>query len=368
MKVDCSPAVLRALGTAAQIQGGVDPVRALLACLLHETEGAASESASQAGLVSGLWDHRLVLPTDIDFSGLKIRELTGEIQSIVRRAGILFRESFQEGEVTSPYLLLAALQCRPDLVEELVGLGLVMDRLEKSLLPISEKTILVPGVDLENPVHETRVLEGSAIKMARVRLYFLVTAKACALGLERTVKEALAGGVGAIQSREKELADKAWLGVLESLRSWTEASGALLIVNDRPDLAVISGADGVHLGQDDMEIRQARGILGQGKLVGASTHTPDEWRQAVRGGADYAGVGPVFASRTKEFTDFAGLEYVRRIAMTNEIPWFALGGIGQKNIEQVAEAGARRVAVSSCLAMSADPRGEAMQMVSCLEP
>lgn len=352
---------------AAHVQGEPDPVRALLASLLHEPEGAAAEMAAQAGLVSGTWEHGLVLPAEIDVSSLQIRELTGEIQSIVRRAGILFRESFQEGEVTSPYLLLAALQAHPVLAGELFGLGLVIDKLEKALKPGSEKTILVPGIDLENLAEESLGADALPIRLARVRLYFLVTAKSCMLGLERTVKEALAGGVGAIQSREKELADKAWLGVLDCLRRWTETAGALLIVNDRPDLAAISGADGVHLGQDDMEISQARGIIGQGKLVGASTHVPCEWRQALLSGADYAGVGPVFPSKTKEFNDFAGLEYVRRVAMTNEIPWFALGGIDQGNTARVAEAGARRLAVSACLSSSPDPRRIASRILSELE-
>lgn len=367
MKVDCSPAVLRALGMAACVQGEADPVRALLASLLHEPEGAAAEMAAQAGLGSGKWEHGIVFSAEIDASSLQIRDLTGKIQSIVRRAGIIFRESFQEGEVTSPYLMLAALQADPDLAGELIGLGLGIDRLESALKPGSERTILVPGIDLENPAVDGPAGDGLPIRLARVRLYFLVTAKSCMLGLERTVKEALAGGVGAIQSREKELADRAWLGVLDCLRRWTETAGALLIVNDRPDLAAVSGADGVHLGQDDMEISQARLIIGQGKLVGASTHVPSEWRQALLDGADYAGVGPVFPSKTKGFTDFAGLEFVRRVAKTNEIPWFALGGIDQGNTASVAEAGARRVAVSACLSSSPDPRGIASRIVSELE-
>lgn len=351
---------------AGRFQGGGDLARVLLAALLHDPEGAASELAARAGLVAGTWGHDIGLPVVSEVSGLRIHDMSGRIQSIVRQAGILFRESLQEGELTSPYLFLALLRDHPELAEEMRSHGLVLERVEQALMPLAGRTVIVPGIDLDNPSIESAPTDHPALRLARARLYFLATAKACALGMERTVKEAIAGGVGVIQSREKLMPDKAWLGLLESLRRWTEDAGVLLVINDRPDLAVISGADGVHLGQDDMGVHQARGIIGQGKLVGTSTHSPTQWGEVLRNGADYAGVGPVFPSRTKEFRDLAGLGYVRDVSMTNEIPWFALGGIDLANIGQVAEAGARRVAVSSCLAASPDPRGVAGRIISAL--
>ena len=94
---------------------------------------------------------------------------------------------------------------------------------------------------------------------------------------------------------------------------WTRDAGCLFIVNDRPDLARLAEADGVHLGQDDLNVAEARKILGPGPLIGISTHTPDQVRRAVFDGASYIGVGPTFASSTKEFDALAGLEFVRQV-------------------------------------------------------
>lgn len=366
MRIDCSPAVLRALAMATRAPGEKGLTQALLAALLHDPEGAAAVSAMRAGLILEKWESGISFPPVSEAIGLKIRDFPGELQGIVRHAGHLFREAFQEGELTSPYLLLAVLRVQPRLAGEMSSHGLSRDRLEQELIPAAQGAILVPGIDLNDPAPGAAT-PAAALRLARERLYFLATAQACSLGLERTVREAIAGGVGVVQSREKGLADRAWLSVLESLRRWTEEAGALLIVNDRPDLAAVCGADGVHLGQEDMGVRQARGILGEGRLVGTSTHNLDQWGNAVRDGADYAGVGPVFQSRTKEFSGLSGLDYVGEVSRTNEIIWFALGGIDPGNTSLAARAGARRVAVSGCLANSTDPRGVAKQIMAALD-
>ena len=110
--------------------------------------------------------------------------------------------------------------------------------------------------------------------------------------------------------------------------------GSLAIVNDRADVAAIVGADGVHLGQDDLSVKDARAIVGPRMLVGVSTHNIDQARTAVLDGANYLGAGPTFASRTKAFDDFAGLDYLREVAAEIRLPTFAIGGIGIENGER----------------------------------
>ena len=130
----------------------------------------------------------------------------------------------------------------------------------------------------------------------------------------------------------------------------------LFIVNDRPDIARLVEADGVHLGQDDMPVQEARWILGSEALIGVSTHNLDQIRQAVRDGASYIGIGPVFPSRTKEFDEFPGLEFVRDASAETALPAFALGGITLDNVSEVLAAGAKRIAVSSPICRADEPK------------
>ena len=170
------------------------------------------------------------------------------------------------------------------------------------------------------------------------------------------VGEALAGGAGAIQLREKGLPDRELLMRAREVRIITAQAKALFIMNDRPDLARLAGADAVHLGQDDVTVRDARRVVGPTTLIGQSTHDPSQLDKAVLDGAGYLGVGPVFTSQTKAFDDLAGLGYVGQAAEATNLPWFAIGGITEANLEQVLSAGARRVAVSSAILRAEFPR------------
>lgn len=200
-------------------------------------------------------------------------------------------------------------------------------------------------------VSRTDVLDGKT-------LYLLVTAQSCGAGVEATIREALSAGVGIIQVREKQMSDRELLEHARRIRGLTHEYHALLIMNDRPDLAVLAGADGVHVGQDELTVRDARRIVGPDRFVGVSTHSIEQARQAVLDGADYLGVGPTFPSHTKSFSEFAGLEFVKQVAAEICLPWFAIGGISAENISAVLDAGATRVAVSNAICGSADP-GEA---------
>ena len=137
-------------------------------------------------------------------------------------------------------------------------------------------------------------------------------------------------------------------------------------MNDRPDLAVLAEADGVHVGQDELSVREARRIVGPQRLVGVSTHTLEQARQAVLDGADYLGVGPCFATSTKSFDQLAGLDFVRQVAAEITLPWFAIGGISLANIAAVRAAGASRVAVSGAICSSPTPGTAAADLIEQL--
>jgi thiamine-phosphate pyrophosphorylase len=170
------------------------------------------------------------------------------------------------------------------------------------------------------------------------------------------VGEALAGGAQVIQLREKGLPDREVLSRAREVRLLTIRAKARFILNDRPDLARLAGADGVHLGQDDILPRDARRVVGPSNLLGVSTHDREQVERAVLDGASYLGVGPVFPSGTKDFRALAGLEFVRQAAETSTLPWFAIGGIDETNLDAVLEAGARRVAVSGAIVRAERPK------------
>ena len=170
------------------------------------------------------------------------------------------------------------------------------------------------------------------------------------------VREAIAGGVDLVQLRMKDAPDER---VLETARAFREAC-PLLIVNDRPDLALACGADGVHVGQDDIALDEARTVVGGDLIVGVSTHSPEQVDAALDSTADYLGVGPVYSTPTKPGREPVGLELVRYAAShASAKPWFAIGGIDQGNARAVADAGATRIAVVRAIRDAADPRAAA---------
>lgn len=194
-------------------------------------------------------------------------------------------------------------------------------------------------------------------RLAGRNIYLLATREQCYLEFEIALRIALNAGADIIQLREKNLSDCEIVELGLKVREWTRETGAFFIMNDRPDLAVLVDADGVHVGQEELSVRQARRIVGPNRLIGVSTHTIEEARKAVEDGADYLGVGPVFPSQTKTFTELAGLEFVRQVADEIQLPWYAIGGIMPENLQQVQSAGATRIAVSSAV-FSTDSPGD----------
>jgi thiamine-phosphate pyrophosphorylase len=178
----------------------------------------------------------------------------------------------------------------------------------------------------------------------------------------------LAGGARWIQVRAKQMPGGSMLALCEAVVSEARAEGAIVIVNDRADVARLSGAAGVHVGQDDLSVEGARHVLGEEAIVGVSTHDVRQVETALRTSADYIAVGPVFETRTKD-TGYAavGLELVREAAArTNGRPVVAIGGITLENAPAVIEAGATAVAVISDL-LEGEPERRAAAYVARLE-
>jgi thiamine-phosphate pyrophosphorylase len=195
--------------------------------------------------------------------------------------------------------------------------------------------------------------------LTQAHLYLLIGGLPTIGELTWLVGEALEGGTQVIQLREKRLPDRQILEYAREVRILTARAGARFILNDRPDLARLAGADGVHLGQDDLRVRDARRVLGSKGQIGVSTHSRQQIEAAIVDGAGYLGVGPVFTSETKAFHDLPGLALVETAAALTNLPWFAIGGINEASLDRVFEAGATRIAVSSAIVRADRPRAAA---------
>jgi thiamine-phosphate pyrophosphorylase len=185
--------------------------------------------------------------------------------------------------------------------------------------------------------------------------------------LASRVEAAIRGGVDVVQLREKRTERREILSLAEELREICVRGGALFTVNDDIELARLSGADGVHLGQEDEPPARAREILGPDAIVGRSVGTVEEARRALREGADYLGVGTVFATPTKPDAKVAGLALVEGVARENlPLPWFAIGGITRETAPEVAAAGAPGFAVVRAILDAEDPEAAARELRSYL--
>ena len=196
------------------------------------------------------------------------------------------------------------------------------------------------------------------IKILRnARLYALVDTRSDEEAFEQFITAIIAGGVDIIQLRDKQADDRTLLARSRILKECIAVSDrkVLFIMNDRPDLAVLAGADGVHVGQDELPVTLVRQIAGS-LLVGVSTHSIDQARQAVLDRADYIGAGPVYESATKEFTQLARLDYLREVAAEIELPIFAIGGITEEHLDEVFQTGISRVAVGSAFLRAENPQ------------
>jgi thiamine-phosphate pyrophosphorylase len=230
-------------------------------------------------------------------------------------------------------------------------------RIEQSLRSLEEfsKMVVVDvAQEFEALRYETYSLQKAAETLLyscdvleAIRICVLVGVKESEGHFRQFVEQVLAQGPMMIQLRDKSADDQTLVSRGQILNEVTRGTESIWIMNDRADLAAVCEADGVHLGQDDLTVSDARKIVGTRKLVGVSTHDILQARQAVMAGANYLGVGPTFDSNTKSFGELAGLDYVRAVAQEISLPAFAIGGIDGENLDQVLQAGATRIAISN---------------------
>ena len=200
----------------------------------------------------------------------------------------------------------------------------------------------------------------SKISLENCRLYVIVDRAAIGGRDPVAVAEAaIRGGADVIQWRDKQSNDRDFLAVAGALRDLTLRSGTLFIVNDRVDTAILSEADGVHLGHEDFPVEQVRSMVGQSLLIGRSTHSLSEARQAESEGAGYIGVGPVCSTPQNPDYPVVGVDLVQQVRQTVRIPWVAIGGIDLQTLPLVLSAGATRVAVVRAVSGASDPEQSA---------
>lgn len=204
-------------------------------------------------------------------------------------------------------------------------------------------------------------------RLENVRLCVLVDACDSADKFAQLVGELAAVGVGMIQLRDKHVDDRELVARARQLRELTRGTPSLAIINDRADVAAIVGADGVHLGQEDLPVKDARAIVGPRMLVGVSTHNIEQARAAALAGANYVGAGPTFASQTKAFDELAGPQYLREVAAETRLPTFAIGGITADNLPEVLATGISRVAVGAAVTNTRRPGVAARELLVMLE-
>jgi thiamine-phosphate pyrophosphorylase len=207
-------------------------------------------------------------------------------------------------------------------------------------------------------------------KLAGAHLYFVCEA-ARPHELRGLLEAALSGGADLIQLRDKRASDERVHEAAATFRNAADRHGALFVINDRPDLVGELGADGVHVGQDDVPVAEARRLAGPDAIVGLSTHSPAQLAAAEQASGDarpdYLSVGPVWATPTKPGRPAAGLDYVRHAAEHATLPWFAIGGVDAGNVAEVRAAGAERIVVVRAIAEARDPEGAARSLAGAIK-
>jgi thiamine-phosphate pyrophosphorylase len=242
-------------------------------------------------------------------------------------------------------------------------------RLGEALRTVEEYAKTIPGArasdverlryrwyDVEKAILAT--LTPGRARMEQVKLCVLITESACrGRAWDVVARQAIEGGADCLQLREKSLDAGELLARARTMAAMCRDAGVVSIVNDRPDVAMLSGADGVHVGQADLPAAECRKIVGPDKILGVSTHRIEQVRQALIDGADYVGAGPIFPSDTKTKKTLAGLAYARDVASSGiPLTALAISGINASNLQQLLETGLTRIAVTASVTGADDPR------------
>jgi thiamine-phosphate pyrophosphorylase len=252
-----------------------------------------------------------------------------------------------------------------------------MARVQQSLRTVEEYVKLAApelAKQLEPLRYESYTLEKAILTtvlslnhLQHAHLYVLTDGCSTNELFEIRVQALVEARVDVIQLRDKSLTDRQLLERGKILNQHCRPAEVRWVINDRPDICVAAGADGVHLGQDDLPVFLTRRIVGPAKLIGVSTHSIDQARQAVVDGANYIGVGPMFPSGTKTFSDFTGTELAAQVAQEIRLPAFAIGGIQSDNIESVIKTGIARVAIQGAITQAPSPKLAAEHFLKLLK-
>jgi thiamine-phosphate pyrophosphorylase len=260
------------------------------------------------------------------------------------------------------------------------GIGAVVSaschRVQQSLRCLEEYLKLVEpaaAVECESLRYEmytlARAVESTALNCQRLsatQLYVIVDGRRSIEEFDTLLQQLVVAGVHAVQLRDKRLSDRELIQRARQLTKRTSDADVLAIINDRADIAALSHADGVHVGQDEMTVKDVRALVGPDCLIGVSTHSIDQARQAVLDGADYIGCGPVFQSSTKSFDSLVGTAFLREVAGEIRLPAFAIGGVSHRNVGEVLAAGFSRVAVSGAVCQADHPAGAVRSLLKLL--
>lgn len=206
------------------------------------------------------------------------------------------------------------------------------------------------------------------MRLVLPRLYVILDAALLTTSYLAFTEEMAKAGVRLLQYRNKAASSAMLMTAAQQIAALCAAEGMTFLVNDRADVALLAEADGVHVGQDDLPVEQARKVVGKSKYVGISTHTMKQFQRAADSSADYIAVGPIFSTTSKENPDaVVGLELLRQVRALSEKSIVAIGGITLERAPQVIEAGADSVAVLSDIMRATDPRTRARQYLETLE-
>jgi thiamine-phosphate pyrophosphorylase len=227
-------------------------------------------------------------------------------------------------------------------------------------------TDAAPGTSHLAPPESIGELRRQRLRWAR--LYFVSEARPHGHDPEALLNAAMAAGTWIVELRDREQPKNVILRSGQTFRRLANTYVALFIVNDDPYLALELSADGVHLGQDDMDPAEARRIMGPDAIIGLSTHSREQIAAAAGSPVDYISVGPIWETPTKEGRPATGLGLVRTAAEIAQKPWFAIGGIDPENVGQVVEAGAERICVVRAIRDASDPRSAATALFNAVDP
>jgi thiamine-phosphate pyrophosphorylase len=247
-----------------------------------------------------------------------------------------------------------------------------LSRVQQALRTIEEysKLVLPNAAQAIEPLrYESYTLEKAILttvmsltNLKSSRLYVLIDGRGSSTEFAELVGELISAGVDIFQLRDKELTSRQLLERGKILNDLCRPQNVRWIMNDRADLAIAAGADGVHVGQDDLPVAAARRVVGPTKLIGVSTHSVEQARAAVIEGANYIGVGPIFHSQTKAFKKTLGLDFASHVAQEITLPAFAIGGINLDNVDSVLETGISRITIKGAIVDAAHPRMVAEQI------